>query len=80
MIISVLSAPRVWAAMVLLAAVFSWPVGLWVLDLSTRVIPAGVPGARLLPLFAGPLVNGATFGAVLGCIISLGQRNRELAD
>jgi hypothetical protein len=70
--VSILGGRHVWAGMLLLAGVLSWPTGVWVFEPLTRAIEAGVRGAALASLVAGPLINGAVLGAALGCIVWFG--------
>lgn len=72
--VSLLGGRHVWAGMLLLAGVLSWPAGLWTFEPLTRAIEAGVWGSRYGALVAGPLMNGAALGALLGCLAWLGAR------
>jgi hypothetical protein len=72
LLVSILGERHVWAGMLLLAGVLSWPTGLWVFEPLTRAIEAGVRGATFASLVAGPLINGAVLGATLGCIVWFG--------
>jgi hypothetical protein len=71
---SLLGGERVWAGMLLIGGVLSWPAGLWAFDASQSAIQAGVWGSRYLPLWAGPLFNGLVIGAIIGCADAITSR------
>jgi hypothetical protein len=74
LLVSLLGSRHTWAGMLLLSGVFSWPAGVWVIE----VLPyATTPGSRALDLATigiGPVVNGAVIGAGLGLIDRLARR------
>ena len=72
LVVSLVGGRHVWAGMLLIAGVASWPAGVWVFGPLTRAIQAGVWGAELGTLVAGPLVNGGVLGGVLGCLVWFG--------
>jgi hypothetical protein len=78
--VSVLGGRHVWAGMLLLAGVLSWPAGLWVIDPLTSPFPPGTRAAELAIVVMGPLMNGAVLGALLGCMAWVGgHRSRAPA-
>jgi hypothetical protein len=68
--VSVLGGRHMWAGMLLLAAVLSWPGGVWTIDPQTSPIQPGTRAADLALVVVGPLVNGAALGAALGAVIA----------
>jgi hypothetical protein len=72
LLVSLVGGRHVWAGMLLLAGVLSWPAGIWTFEPLTRAIEAGIPGAELGSLIAGPVMNGAALGALLGCLVWAG--------